>query len=98
MLRAWVVVEAMPPKMEQNGKTQKQCNVDADQIGARRWPPVELLQIRRTGEGEDLKNQWQNQMRVNHGLTPHNRGSGERRVHWKNRLQVATINVEQDEE
>jgi hypothetical protein len=70
ILRVWVIVEAMPSKTEQNGKTCRQCHVDADQIGARRWPPVELLRIRRTGEGEDLKNQWQNQRRVNHGLTP----------------------------
>jgi hypothetical protein len=98
ILREWVVVEATPPKMEQNGKTSKQCNVNADQIWARRWPPVELLRIRRTGEGQDLKNQRQNQMRVNRGLTPHNRSSGKRRFHWKNRLQVATINVEQDKE
>jgi hypothetical protein len=85
ILRAWVEVEAMPPKAEQNGKTCRQCNVDADRIGARRWPPVELLRIRRTGEGEDLKNQWQNQRRVNCGLTPHSRSSGESRVHRKNR-------------
>jgi hypothetical protein len=98
ILRAWVVVEAMPPKMERNGKTCRQCNVDADRIGARRWPPVELLRIRRTGDGEDLRNQRQNQRRVNRWLTPHSRSSGERRVHRKNRLQVATINVEQDEE
>jgi hypothetical protein len=56
ILRAWVVMEAKPPKMEQNGKMCRQCNVDAERIGVRRWPPVELLQIRRTGEGEDLKN------------------------------------------
>ncbi len=52
ILRAWVVVEAVPPKTERNGKTCRQYNVDADRIGARRWPPVELLQIRRTGEGK----------------------------------------------
>jgi hypothetical protein len=88
----------MLPKMELNGKTCRQCNVDADRIGARRWLPMELLRIRRTGEGEDLKNQWKNQRRVNRGLTPHSHSSGERRVHRKNRLQVATINVEEDEE
>jgi hypothetical protein len=83
ILRAWVKVEATPPKTERNGKTCRQCNVDADQIGVRKCPPVELLQIRLNGEGEDIKNQRQNQRRVNRGLTPHSCSSGERRVHWK---------------
>ncbi len=52
ILGVWVVVEVMPPKTEQNGKTCRQCNVDADLIGARRWPPVELLRIRRPGRGK----------------------------------------------
>jgi hypothetical protein len=59
ILWAWVVVEAMPPKTEQNGKTCRQCNVNANRIKTRRCPPVELLWIRRTGEGDDLKNQQQ---------------------------------------
>jgi hypothetical protein len=38
ILRAWVVVEAMPPKTEQHGMTCKPCNIDANQIRARRYP------------------------------------------------------------
>ncbi len=44
ILWVWVVLEAMPPKTEQRCKTCRQCNIDANQIGARRWPPLDALE------------------------------------------------------
>jgi hypothetical protein len=34
------LVEAMLPKTEQRGKMCRQRNVNANQIGVRRWPPM----------------------------------------------------------